>query len=52
MDRSKDKIGYEIPFIKIFYKFTEPKKSEDIFNEIKELEVEENALMKELFGNE
>lgn len=52
MDRSKDKVGYEIPFIKIFYKFLEPKKSEEIFDEIKDLEAEETALMKELFGNE
>lgn len=52
MDRSKDKIGYEIPFVKLFYKFVEPRKSSEIFDIIKELENEENLLMKELFGNE
>ncbi len=52
MDRTKDKVGYEIPFVKLFYKFVEPKKAEEIFAEIKELESEETALMKELFGNE
>lgn len=52
MDRSKDKIGYEIPFTRIFYKFVEPKKSDDIYREIKKLEAEETSLMKELFGNE
>lgn len=52
MDRSKDKVGYEIPFTRIFYKFVEPKKSDDIYKEIKELESEETSLMKELFGNE
>lgn len=52
IDRSKDKIGYEIPFTRIFYKFVEPKKSDDIYREIKELEAEETSLMKELFGNE
>ena len=52
MDRSKDKIGYEIPFTRIFYKFVEPKKSDVIYREIKELEAEETSLMKELFGNE
>lgn len=52
MDRSKDKIGYEIPFTRIFYKFEEPKSSDEIFKEIKELEAEETELMKELFGNE
>ncbi|MDD6302638.1 MAG: N-6 DNA methylase, partial [Bacillales bacterium] len=52
MDRSKDKIGYEVPFTRIFYKFEEPKSSDEIFKEIKELEAEETELMKELFGNE
>lgn len=52
IDTSKTKIGYEIPFTRIFYKFVEPKSSDDIFNEIKELEKEENQLMKELFGDE
>lgn len=52
IDRSKDKIGYEIPFTRIFYKFVEPKKSDDIYREIKELEAKETSLMKELFGNE
>ena len=52
MDKSKDKVGYEIPFTRIFYKFVAPKNSDEIFNEIKQLESEENELMKELFGNE
>lgn len=52
MDRSQDKIGYEIPFTRLFYKFVEPKSSDEIYNEIKELEQEEETLMKELFGNE
>lgn len=51
LDRTKDKIGYEVPFTRLFYKFVAPAKSEDIFAEIKELEAEETALMKELFGN-
>ena len=52
MNRSKDKVGYEIPFTRLFYKFVEPKDSDEIYEEIKELEKEEEALMKELFGNE
>lgn len=52
MDRSKDKIGYDIPFTRLFYKFIAPKSSDDIFNEIKFLESKETSLMKELFGNE
>ena len=52
LDRKKDKIGYEIPFTRIFYKFVPPTPSEDIFNEIKKLEAQETELMKELFSNE
>lgn len=52
MDRSKDKVGYEIPFTRLFYKFVNPKDSDEIYEEIKELEKEEETLMKELFGNE
>ena len=51
LDRKKDKIGYEIPFTRLFYKFVPPTPSEDIFAEIKTLETEETELMKELFGN-
>lgn len=50
MDRSKDKIGYEIPFTRIFYKFVEPRKSDDIFAEFKTLSEEESKLMKEILG--
>lgn len=52
IDYSKNKIGYEIPFTKLFYKFVAPEKVDSIFNDIKELEGEEKLLMKELFGNE
>ncbi|MEG9429948.1 MAG: class I SAM-dependent DNA methyltransferase [Christensenellaceae bacterium] len=50
MDRTKDKKGYEIPFTRIFYKFVEPRKSEDIFAEFKALSEEESKLMKEILG--
>ena len=50
MDRIKDKIGYEIPFTRIFYKFVEPRKSEEIFAEFKALSIEESKLMKEILG--
>ena len=50
-DRAKDRIGYEVPFTRLFYKFVAPASSAEIFEEIKELEVEETILMKELFGN-
>lgn len=52
LDRTKDKIGYEIPFTRLFYKFEQPVESGTIFEEIKQLEAEETMLMKELFGTE
>lgn len=51
IDPAKDKIGYEVPFTRLFYKFTQPTASAEIFEEIKALEDEETILMKELFGN-
>ena len=51
IDHARDKIGYEVPFTRLFYKFVPPTPSDEIFAEIKELEAEESALMKELFGN-
>ena len=51
MDRSKDKIGYEVPFTRIFYKFVPPRSSDEIFAELVELNKEETILMKELFGD-
>lgn len=51
LDRTKDKIGYEIPFTRLFYRFVAPASSGSIFEEIKALEAEETILMKELFGN-
>lgn len=50
MDRSKDKIGYEIPFTRLFYKFTPPRSSDEIFAEFKALSEEETELMKEILG--
>ena len=37
MDRSKDKIGYEVPFTRLFYKFTPPRSADEIFAEFKSL---------------
>ena len=51
LDRSKDKIGYEVPFTRLFYKFIAPVPSNEVFEEIKSLEAAETELMKELFGN-
>ena len=48
LDRTKDKIGYEIPFIRLFYKFIEPRKSNEIFEEFKILSLQEQDLMKKI----
>ena len=51
-DLTKNKIGYEVAFTRLFYKFETPIASEVVFESIKGLETEETILMKELFGNE
>lgn len=38
LDRKKDKIGYEIPFTRLFYKYTAPEPSDVIAERIKKLE--------------
>ena len=48
MDRSKDKIGYEINFTKYFYKFTPPRNLENISHELKSLDDEIKHLSKEI----
>lgn len=48
MDRTKDKIGYEVPFTRLFYKFVAPRSSDEIFAEFKALSLEEEQLMKEI----
>ena len=46
MDRTKDKIGYEIPFTRLFYKYVAPRSSDEIFAELVELEKQESEIMK------
>ena len=48
MDRSKDKIGYEINFNKIFYKFNPPRDIEDISQSLKLIEEEIQSLWSEI----
>ena len=50
-DRSKDKIGYEVPFTRYFYKYTPPKKSEDLMKEIIENEQSVDGVLKAVFEN-
>ena len=50
-DRSKDKIGYEISFIRHFYEYTLPRKSEDIMKEILENEASIEGVLKAVFDH-
>lgn len=52
IDDSKTKIGYEISFTKYFYKYQEPRKTEDIMNEILELDRKLDGVLRELQENE
>ncbi len=47
MDRSKDKVGYEINFTKYFYKYEPPRNLEDIEADIFKLTAEIDELVKE-----
>lgn len=48
MDRSKDKVGYEINFTKYFYKFTPLRSLEDISQDLKSLDDEIKRLSLEI----
>jgi len=50
MDRTKDKVGYEVPFTRLFYKFIEPRKSEDVFADFEKLAKKESVLTKVILG--
>ena len=49
IDKSKTKIGYEIPFTRYFYKYTPPQASKDIMAEILEIEKELDGALKAVF---
>ena len=48
MDRSKDKIGYEINFNRHFYQYTPPRPLAEIDAELKEAEAEVLRLLREV----
>ena len=52
IDESKTKIGYEISFTKYFYKYQEPRKTQDIMKEILELDKKLDGVLKELQEDE
>ena len=52
IDESKIKIGYEISLTKYFYKYHEPRKTEEIMKEILELDKKLDGVLKELQEDE
>ena len=48
IDENKTKIGYEISFTKYFYKYQEPRKTDEILKEILELDKKLDGALKEL----
>ncbi len=50
VDMKASKIGYEIPFTREFYKYVAPRKSDEIFAHLQELEKQENVLMAKIMG--
>lgn len=44
------KVGYEIPFTREFYKYVEPRKSDEIFKHLEELDAKEKELMAKIMG--
>ena len=49
IDKSKTKVGYEIPFTRFFYKYEAPKPSVEIMKEILEIETELDGALAEVF---
>ena len=52
IDRSKTKVGYEIPMTRYFYEYQAPEPVEDIMERITKLEADISASLKELFHKE
>ena len=50
IDEKKSKVGYEIPFTREFYKYVAPRKSDDIYAHLRELNVQEEELMAKIMG--
>jgi type I restriction enzyme M protein len=52
MDRSKDKVGYEISFTKYFYEYQSLRSLDEIKADILALEEETEGLLGEILGDE
>ena len=51
VDHSKDKVGYEIPFTKIFYEYESLERADSIASRIEKREEYMSSKLRELFGN-
>lgn len=52
IDATKTKVGYEIPFTRYFYKYTPPRKADDILSEIITIEDDIQETIQALFGRQ
>jgi len=52
IDKSKTKVGYEIPFTRYFYKYIAPEKANDIAKRITNIETSLMVSLKSLFGKD
>lgn len=50
IEPKETKIGYEIPFTREFYKYVAPRKSDEIFASLRELDRQEAELMTKIIG--
>jgi type I restriction enzyme M protein len=50
IDKSKTKIGYEIPLTRYFYKYTPPKPAMELMAEIMDIELELEGALEEIFN--
>lgn len=50
IDLKKTKVGYEIPFTRVFYEYVPPRRSEDIYAHLQELNAQEEQLMAKIMG--
>ena len=50
IDEKKSKVGYEVPFTREFYKYVAPRKSDDIYAHLIELNAQEEELMSKIMG--
>ncbi|MFR3499047.1 MAG: class I SAM-dependent DNA methyltransferase, partial [Paraclostridium bifermentans] len=52
VDKNKSKVGYEIPFTRYFYKYTQPEKASDIAYRISNLENDIRSSLNSLFAKD